>query len=128
MSDTSQSLSHARWHGTYHVVFVPKRRWKTLYGTMWKALGALFHARARQKACRILAGHVRRPDHVPIGIELPPKHAVASVLGFLQGTSAIAMARQLNGRERNCTGEHLGVRVCRLDSWLRTGARPRLYS
>ena len=39
MSDTYQSLSHSRWNCKYHVVFVPKRRRKTLYGTIGKASG-----------------------------------------------------------------------------------------
>ena len=109
LSDTSQSLSHSRWHCKDHVVFVPKRRRKTLYGTIRKALGAIFHALARQKECRILEGHLM-PDPVHRCIEIPPKHAVASVIGFLKGKSAIALARQCNGRERNCTGEHFWAR------------------
>ena len=39
----------------------------------------------------------------------PPKHPVASVIGFLKGKSAIAVAR-LCGREQNFTGEHLWAR------------------
>ena len=109
MSDTSQSLSHARWNCKYHVVFVPKRRRKTLYGTIRKALGAIFHELARQKECRIIEGHLM-PDHVHICIEIPPKHSVASVIGFLKGKSAIAIARQLSRRERNFTGEHFWAR------------------
>jgi putative transposase len=76
---------------------------------MRKALGPIFHELARQKECRILAGHVR-PDHVHRCIEIPPKDAVASVMGFLKGQSAITIARQLSGRERHCTGEHFGAR------------------
>jgi putative transposase len=109
MSDTYQSLSHSRWNGKYHVVFVPNRRRKTLYGNMRQALGPIFHERARQKACRIIEGHVM-PDHVHIGIEIPPKHSVASVIGFLKGKSAMAIARQYSGRERHCTGEHFWAR------------------
>ena len=84
MSDTYQSLSHSRWNCKYHVVFVPKRRRKSLYGNIRKALGPIFHELARQ--------------------------AVASVIGFLKGKSAIAIARQLSGRERNFTGEHFWAR------------------
>jgi putative transposase len=32
LSDLYQSLSHAKWDCKYHVVFVPKRRRKILYG------------------------------------------------------------------------------------------------
>jgi putative transposase len=44
------------------------------------------------------------PDHVHMCIAIPPKHPVASVIGFLKGKSAIAIAR-LGGKERNFSGE-----------------------
>ena len=43
-------------------------------------------------------------------ISIPPKHSVASVIGFIKGKSAIAIARQFGGRERNFTGEHFWAR------------------
>ena len=104
MSDTYQRLAHSRWHCTYHVVGVPKRRRKALFGNMRQALGPILHALARQQACRIIEGHVR-PDQVHRCLAIPPKHAVASVLGFLTGKRAIAIARQWSGRERHGTGE-----------------------
>jgi len=42
-------------------------------------------------------------------IAIPPKHPVASVIRFLKGKSAIAIAR-LSGKERNFTGEHFWAR------------------
>jgi len=50
------------------------------------------------------------PEHGHRGIALPPKDAVAQVIGFLKGKSAIAIARQLGGKERNCTAEHCWAR------------------
>jgi len=49
------------------------------------------------------------PDHVHMCIAIPPKYPVASVIGFLKGKNAIAMAR-LCGKERNFTGEHFWAR------------------
>jgi len=43
-------------------------------------------------------------------IAIPPKDAVVSVSGFLKGESAMVVARQLCGKERNFTGEHLWAR------------------
>src|SRR5437870_5212699 len=63
MSDTYQSLSHSRWNCKYHIVFVSKRRRQTMYGSLRKALGSIFHELARQKECRIIEGHLM-PDHV----------------------------------------------------------------
>ena len=70
--------------------------------------GEIFHALARQKECQILEGRLM-PDHVHRCIAIPPKQPVASVIGFLKGKSAIAVAR-LSGRERNFTGEHFWAR------------------
>jgi putative transposase len=73
-------------------------------------LGPIFHALARQKKGQIIEGHLM-PDHVHMCITIPSKHPVASVIGFLKGKSAIAMAR-LCGRERDFTGEHFSARGC----------------
>ena len=109
MNEAYQSLSHSRWDCKYHVVFVPKRRRKTLFGSIRQKLGGVFHELARQKECRIVEGHLL-PDHVHICIEIPPKYAVASIVGFLKGKSAIAIAREFAGKERNFTGEHFWAR------------------
>ena len=109
MSDSYQSLSHSKWNCKYHVVFVPKRRRKALFGKIRQQLGPILPALARQKECRIIEGHLM-PDHVHMCIEIPPKHSVAAVIGFLKGKSAIAIAWQFGGRERNFTGEHFWAR------------------
>src|SRR5450759_1337129 len=109
MSDVYQSLAHSKWDCKYHVVFVPKRRRKAIFGPIRSQLGAIFHALAKQKECQIIEGHLM-PDHVHMCIAIPPKHQVASVIGFLKGKSAIAIDR-LSGKERNFTGEHFWARV-----------------
>jgi putative transposase len=108
MSDLYQSLAHSRWDCKYHVVFIPKRRKKVLFGNIRKHLGPIFHELARQKESKILEGHLML-DHVHMLIAIPPKYPVASVIGFLKGKSAIAIAR-LQGKERNFAGEHLWAR------------------
>ena len=108
MSDLFQSLSHSKWDCKYHVVFVPKRRRRVLFVRIRRQWGPIFHALARQKECKIVEGHLM-PDHVHMCMAIPPKYPVASVIGFLKGKSAIAVAR-LSGKERNFTGEHLWAR------------------
>src|SRR2546430_9790697 len=49
MSETYQRLAHSSWDCKYHVVFVPKRRRKVLFGQARRKLGEVFHALARQK-------------------------------------------------------------------------------
>jgi len=91
------------------VVFIPKYRRKALYGEIRTSLGEIFHALARQQAGRIVEGHLLA-DPVQMWIEIPPKHAVASILGFLKGKRAGAIARQCGGKLKNFTGEQFWAR------------------
>ena len=125
MSELYQSLSHSKWDCKYQVVFVPKRRRKAIFGQARRQLGVIFHALARQKECQIIEGHLM-PDHVHMCIAIPPKDPVASVIGFLKGKSAIAIAR-LSGKERNYRRAFLGPRLRRIDCRVRTGAGPHIH-
>jgi putative transposase len=104
-----ESLAHSQWCCKYHVVFIPKRRKKELYGKIRTFLKDQFHELARQKDSRILSGSMVQ-DHVHMLIEIPPKYSVASVIGYLKGKSAIAIARQFSGRKRNFNGESFWAR------------------
>ena len=126
MADLFQSLSHSRWDCKYPVVFVPKRRGKVLFGKTRRHLGEIFHALARQKERQILDGHLM-PDHVHMCIAIPPQHPVASVIGFLKGKSAIAIARMC-GKERKFHGRaFLGPWIRRIHRRVRVGASPPIH-
>ena len=104
-----KSLSHTRWDCKYHVVFIPKRRKKVIYGSLRQYLGAIFHELAGYKEITIEEGHLCA-DHVHMCLSIPPKYSVSSVVGFLKGKSAIAIARQFRGKERNFSGENFWAR------------------
>ena len=107
--DKFESLSHTAWDCKYHVIFIPKRRRRTLYGELRKHLGEVFRALAAQKESRILEGHLM-PDHVHIMIAIPPKYAVSQVVRFIKGKSAIYLARMYAERKRNFVGQHFWAR------------------
>ena len=104
-----QSLRHSRWECKYHVVWIPKCRKKVLYGQLRRHLGEVFHDLAQQKECRIEEGHLLA-DHVHMLISIPPKYAVAQVVGFIKGKSAIHIARVFGGRKQNFSGAHFWAR------------------
>jgi putative transposase len=104
-----ESLSHSKYDCKYHVVFVPKFRRKMLYGKIRQYLKQTFHELARQKNCQIISGHLVQ-DHVHMLISIPPKYSVAEVVGYLKGKSAIAVARQFGGKQKNFNGEKLWAR------------------
>jgi putative transposase len=88
---------------------VPKFRKKKLYGEIRLFLGKVFHELAQQKNCQILEGHMVQ-DHVHMLIKIPPKYAVSSIVGYIKGKSAIAIARQFSGRRQNFNGERFWAR------------------
>ena len=107
--DKYESLNHTKWDCKYHVVFIPKRRRKTLYGELRKRLGEVFRELARQKESRIEEGHLM-PDHVHMMLSIPPKYAVSQVVGYIKGKSAIHLARVYGERKRNFVGQNFWAR------------------
>ena len=104
-----QSLSHTRWNCKYHVVFIPKRRRKVMFGQLRKHLGSIFHELAKQKGCEIVEGHLMA-DHVHMCLSIPPKYAVSNVVGLIKGKSAISIARTFRGKTKSFTGENFWAR------------------
>ena len=104
-----RKLQHSEWECKYHVVFIPKYRRKVLYGALRRHLGEVFHRLARQKESEIEEGHVMA-DHVHMMISIPPKYAVAQVVGYIKGKSAIHIARHFGERQRNFVGHHFWAR------------------
>ena len=103
-----QSLNHTKWDCKYHIVWIPKYRKKRLYGTIKKQLVPIIRELARQKESEIVEGRMVG-DHVHMVISIPPKYAVAQVIGYIKGKSAIWVARTC-GRKRNFIGQNFWAR------------------
>lgn len=69
----------------------------------------MFRRLAEQKESRLEEGHIL-VDHVRLLLSIPPKLAASSVVGYLQGKSAIHIARHILRKERNYAGQHLWAR------------------
>ena len=104
-----ETLRHTTWDCKYHVIFIPKCRRKVVYGQLRRELGTVFRALAQEKESEILEGHLM-PDHVHMLLSVPPKYAVAQVVGYIKGKSAIHIARVYAGRRRNFVGQHFWAR------------------
>jgi putative transposase len=107
MKDYTKS-SHSIWECKYHIVFIPKYRQKSIYGTLRSELKDVFHRLTLQKECRIVEGYLMK-DHVHMLISIPPKYSVSHVVGFLKGKSALYIAQRY-GRKRKFRGYHFWAR------------------
>ena len=74
-----------------------------------KNLGEIFHYLARKKGAIIEEGHLM-PDHVHMCLSIPPKYSVSNVVGYLKGKSAISIARNFKGKQKNFSGEAFWAR------------------
>ena len=115
MTEATNHLNHSSWECKYHVVFTPKYRKKELFGVIRRELKEVFHRLAAQKESKIEKGELM-PDHVHMLVSIPPKYAVASVLGFLKGKSSIWGGTEHSGQEAKlCRPQVLGQRLLCLD-------------
>ena len=87
MNDVN-SLTHTRWNCKYHIVFAPKYRRKVFYGEKRREIGAILRTLCNWKNIRIIEAEVC-PDHVHMLVEIPPKVAISSFMGYLKGKSSL---------------------------------------
>lgn len=85
-----QTLAHTSWNCKYHIVFAPKFRRKVFYGEKRQEIGKILRSLCEWKKITIIEAEVCS-DHVHMLLEIPPKFAVSSVVGFLKGKSSVQL-------------------------------------
>ena len=104
--DDDLSLSHMRWNGEYHIVFIPKYRRKEIYGKLRSDIGQILRQLCAYKGVEIMEAHAM-PDHIHMLVRIPPKIAVSNFMGYLKGKSSLMIfERHANLKykygKRNC--------------------------
>jgi len=95
-----QSQAHVRHYCKYHVVFVPKYRKKSIYGSLRRDIGKILRELCRQQGIELIEGYAMM-DHIHMLLMIPPKFSVANTIGFLKGKSAIRIFRDYMRVKRN---------------------------
>lgn len=86
-------LSHVLWHCKYHIVWVPKYRYRVLKGPISKEVYTCIQSFASQLQCEIEELNVQA-DHIHLLIMVPPKVSISKLLGTLKGRTAIRIFKQ----------------------------------
>ena len=89
----SNSLAHTKWNCKYHVVFAPKYRRKVFYKEKRVEIGKILRMLCEWKSVRIIEAEVYQ-DHIHMLVEIPPKVAVSSFMGYLKGKSSLMIYEQ----------------------------------
>ena len=83
-----RKLSQTIWHCQYHIVWVPKYRFKILTGKVAKEVENCVRAFSEQQSCEILELNVQI-DHVHVVVMVPPKLSISDFLETVKGRTAI---------------------------------------
>jgi REP element-mobilizing transposase RayT len=82
---------------------------ENLRAALWLAILTATASSISPWRMRAAKGHLLA-DHVHIMISIPPKYAVAQVIGFIKGKSAIHLARVYGDRKQNYVGQNFWAR------------------
>ena len=81
-------LSQTIWHCQYHLVWVPKYRYRVLSGDVAREVQNCIRAFSEQKGCKIVEMNVQI-DHVHLLVMVPPKISISDYMGMIKGRTAI---------------------------------------
>ena len=98
-------LSHVVWDCKYHIVFLPKYRYKVFTKDVKEAVRDEIKKLCLWMKVGIIEGHVCK-DHVHLCLSIPPKYSVSNVIGKLKGKTAIRMFMKFPDLRKRYWGSH----------------------
>jgi putative transposase len=104
-----KSLSHSVWECKYHIVWVPKKRRKVIYGNLRKELGSILRRLSEYKGVEVIEGTLCI-DHIHMCLSIPPKYSVATIVGYLKGKSAMIIFEKYSRLKKNFKGHSFWAR------------------
>ena len=104
-----QSLSHTVWECKYHIVWVPKKRRKIVYGKLRKELGIILRRLCEYKGVEVVEGTLCA-EHIHMCLSIPPKYSVSTILGYLKGKSAMILFEKCSRLKKNFKGHSFWAR------------------
>lgn len=103
------SLAHTVWECKYHIVWVPKRRRKVIFGQLRREIGTIIRRLCKYKGIEMMEGNTGI-DHIHILVSIPPKYSVATIAGYLKGKSAMIVFEKYSNLRKNFKGHNFWAR------------------
>ena len=103
------SLAHTVWECKYHIVWVPKRRRKVIFGQLRREIGTIIRRLCKYKGIEMMEGNTGI-DHIHILVSIPPKYSVATIAGYLKGKSAMIVFEKYSNLKKNFKGHNFWAR------------------
>ena len=101
-----RKLSHAIWHCQYHIVWVPKYRYRILKDNIANEVSRCIKTFSDQKGCEVVELNVQI-DHIHLVVMVPPKISISSYVGIVKGRTAIRVFNKFRHlKEKPYWGNH----------------------
>lgn len=94
-----RKLSHTIWHCQYHIVWVPKYRYRILTGRVAEEVARCIRAFVEQQKSEVVELNVQI-DHVHLLVLVPPKVSISEFVGTVKGRTAIRVFNQFRELKR----------------------------
>jgi len=91
-----KKLSHVVYKCDYHIVWVPKYRYRILKGAIKDLVERDIKMLCQWKGCEVEELNVRE-DHVHLLVSVPPKVSISKLMGTLKGKIAIKLFKSYPG-------------------------------
>ena len=102
-----RKLSHTIWHCTYHIVWVPKYRYRVLTGNVREEVVRCIRTFSEQQHAGVVELNVQY-DHVHLLVMVPPKISISSYVRTVKGRTAIRVFNKFKELKRKrYWGNHL---------------------
>ena len=85
-----KKLSHVIYKCEYHIVWVPKYRFRILEGDIKKLIEEDIKMLCEWKKCEVQEMSVQN-DHIHLVVSIPPKVSISDMMGILKGKLAIKL-------------------------------------
>jgi len=83
-----KKLSHVIWHCQYHIVWVPKYRFRVLSSEVGYEANNCIQVFSGHLGCEVVELNIQE-DHIHLIIMVPPKVSISKLMGTLKGRTAI---------------------------------------
>ena len=105
-----KKLSHVVYRCDYHIVWVPKYRFRILTGEVKKLIEEDIRMLCDWKRCEIQEMSVQK-DHIHLVISIPPKISISEMMGILKGKLAIKLFKSYpKMKQKPYWGNHFWAR------------------
>ncbi len=105
-----KKLSHAIYYREYHIIWVPKYRYRVLKGAIKEMGERDIRGISEWLGCEVRELNIQE-DPVHVVVSIPPKVSISDYMGTVKGKTAIKLFKSYSGmRQKPYWGNHFWAR------------------